>query len=44
MLQKDPVLIFDEPTNHLDLESVTALGEGLSHVPRHAPGRLTTAT
>jgi ATPase subunit of ABC transporter with duplicated ATPase domains len=30
MLQKSPVLIFDEPTNHLDLESVNALGEGLS--------------
>jgi ATPase subunit of ABC transporter with duplicated ATPase domains len=30
MLQQDPVLIFDEPTNHLDLESVNALGEGLS--------------
>ena len=30
MLRKDPVLIFDEPTNHLDLESVNALGEGLS--------------
>jgi ATPase subunit of ABC transporter with duplicated ATPase domains len=33
MLQKDPVLIFDEPTNHLDLESVNALGEGLSLFP-----------
>ena len=30
MLEKRPVLIFDEPTNHLDLESVNALGEGLS--------------
>ena len=30
MQQRDPVLIFDEPTNHLDLESVNALGEGLS--------------
>ncbi|HEV2471780.1 MAG TPA: ATP-binding cassette domain-containing protein [Chthonomonadales bacterium] len=30
MLRKDSVLIFDEPTNHLDLESVNALGEGLS--------------
>ncbi|MFN3649352.1 MAG: ABC-F family ATP-binding cassette domain-containing protein [Armatimonadota bacterium] len=30
MLQQNPVLIFDEPTNHLDLESVNALGEGLS--------------
>ncbi len=30
MLRKDPVLILDEPTNHLDLESVNALGEGLS--------------
>ena len=33
MLRKDPVLIFDEPTNHLDLESVNALGEGLSQFP-----------
>jgi ATPase subunit of ABC transporter with duplicated ATPase domains len=33
MLQQDPVLIFDEPTNHLDLESVNALGEGLSLFP-----------
>lgn len=33
MLQKDPVLVFDEPTNHLDLESVNALGEGLSVFP-----------
>ena len=33
MLQKDPVLIFDEPTNNLDLESVNALGEGLSTFP-----------
>ena len=30
MLEKRPILIFDEPTNHLDLESVNALGEGLS--------------
>ncbi len=30
MISRDPVLIFDEPTNHLDLESVNALGEGLS--------------
>ncbi|MEI6913548.1 MAG: hypothetical protein WCL39_00275, partial [Armatimonadota bacterium] len=30
MHEKNPVLIFDEPTNHLDLESVNALGEGLS--------------
>ena len=30
MQQKNAVLIFDEPTNHLDLESVNALGEGLS--------------
>jgi ATPase subunit of ABC transporter with duplicated ATPase domains len=30
MLRRDPVLILDEPTNHLDLESVNALGEGLS--------------
>jgi ATPase subunit of ABC transporter with duplicated ATPase domains len=33
MQQKDPVLIFDEPTNHLDVESVNALGEGLSSFP-----------
>jgi ATPase subunit of ABC transporter with duplicated ATPase domains len=33
MLQKNPVLLFDEPTNHLDLESVNALGEGLSAFP-----------
>ena len=33
MLEKNPVLIFDEPTNHLDLESVSALGEGLSQFP-----------
>jgi ATPase subunit of ABC transporter with duplicated ATPase domains len=33
MLEKHPVLIFDEPTNHLDLESVNALGEGLSQFP-----------
>jgi ATPase subunit of ABC transporter with duplicated ATPase domains len=33
MLKKDPALIFDEPTNHLDLESVNALGEGLSNFP-----------
>jgi ATPase subunit of ABC transporter with duplicated ATPase domains len=30
MLAQNPVLVFDEPTNHLDLESVNALGEGLS--------------
>jgi ATPase subunit of ABC transporter with duplicated ATPase domains len=30
MLEQNPILIFDEPTNHLDLESVSALGEGLS--------------
>lgn len=30
MLGKAPVLVLDEPTNHLDLESVNALGEGLS--------------
>ncbi len=30
MIRQDPVLILDEPTNHLDLESVNALGEGLS--------------
>ncbi len=30
MLEKHSVLIFDEPTNHLDLESVSALGEGIS--------------
>jgi ATPase subunit of ABC transporter with duplicated ATPase domains len=33
MLGKASVLIFDEPTNHLDLESVNALGEGLSLFP-----------
>jgi ATPase subunit of ABC transporter with duplicated ATPase domains len=33
MLEKHPVLVFDEPTNHLDLESVNALGEGLSQFP-----------
>ncbi|MBC7528390.1 MAG: ATP-binding cassette domain-containing protein [Chthonomonadaceae bacterium] len=30
MLEKKPILVFDEPTNHLDLESVNALGDGLS--------------
>src|SRR5512138_3083109 len=30
MLFKDNVLILDEPTNHLDLQSIAALGEGLS--------------
>jgi ATPase subunit of ABC transporter with duplicated ATPase domains len=30
MMRKDNVLILDEPTNHLDLESIAALGEGLS--------------
>jgi ATPase subunit of ABC transporter with duplicated ATPase domains len=30
MMKKDNVLILDEPTNHLDLESIAALGEGLS--------------
>jgi ATPase subunit of ABC transporter with duplicated ATPase domains len=30
MIARNPILIFDEPTNHLDLESVNALGEGLS--------------
>ena len=33
MLEKNPILIFDEPTNHLDLESVSALGEGISQFP-----------
>jgi len=33
MLEKHPVLVMDEPTNHLDLESVNALGEGLSLFP-----------
>ena len=30
MMRKDNVLILDEPNNHLDLESIAALGEGLS--------------
>ena len=30
MLFKDNVLVLDEPTNHLDLESIVALGDGLS--------------
>jgi len=30
MLMKDNVLILDEPTNHLDLESIIALGDGLT--------------
>lgn len=30
MLTKDNVLILDEPTNHLDLESIVALGDGLT--------------
>jgi ATPase subunit of ABC transporter with duplicated ATPase domains len=30
MLVQDNVLILDEPTNHLDLESILALGDGLS--------------
>ncbi len=30
MLTKDNVLILDEPTNHLDLESIIALGDGLT--------------
>ena len=30
MLTKDNVLVLDEPTNHLDLESIIALGDGLS--------------
>lgn len=33
MLLKKPILVMDEPTNHLDLESVSALGEGLSAFP-----------
>jgi ATPase subunit of ABC transporter with duplicated ATPase domains len=33
MMQKNPILVLDEPTNHLDLESVSALGEGLSLFP-----------
>lgn len=33
MMQKNPVIVLDEPTNHLDLESVSALGEGLSQFP-----------
>ena len=30
MLAQDNVLVLDEPTNHLDLESILALGDGLS--------------
>ncbi len=30
MLMKDNVLVLDEPTNHLDLESIIALGDGLT--------------
>jgi ATPase subunit of ABC transporter with duplicated ATPase domains len=30
MLTKNNVLVLDEPTNHLDLESIVALGDGLS--------------
>jgi ATPase subunit of ABC transporter with duplicated ATPase domains len=30
MLTKDNVLVLDEPTNHLDLESIIALGDGLT--------------
>jgi ATPase subunit of ABC transporter with duplicated ATPase domains len=30
MLSEDNVLILDEPTNHLDLESIVALGDGLT--------------
>ena len=30
MLEKNSVLVLDEPTNHLDLESIVALGDGLS--------------
>jgi ATPase subunit of ABC transporter with duplicated ATPase domains len=30
MLTKNNVLVLDEPTNHLDLESIIALGDGLS--------------
>jgi ATPase subunit of ABC transporter with duplicated ATPase domains len=30
MLAKDNVLVLDEPTNHLDLESIVALGDGLT--------------
>jgi ATPase subunit of ABC transporter with duplicated ATPase domains len=30
MLTQDNVLILDEPTNHLDLESILALGDGLT--------------
>ncbi|HET9754495.1 MAG TPA: ATP-binding cassette domain-containing protein, partial [Myxococcales bacterium] len=33
MLTKPNVLILDEPTSHLDLESISALGEGLSNYP-----------
>jgi ATPase subunit of ABC transporter with duplicated ATPase domains len=30
MLTQDNVLVLDEPTNHLDLESILALGDGLT--------------
>jgi ATPase subunit of ABC transporter with duplicated ATPase domains len=33
MLVKPNVLVLDEPTNHLDLESISALGEGLTNYP-----------
>src|SRR2546426_1011738 len=33
MLGKPNVLVLDEPTNHLDLESISALGDGLSSYP-----------
>jgi len=33
MLVKPNVLVLDEPTNHLDLESISALGDGLSSYP-----------
>jgi ATPase subunit of ABC transporter with duplicated ATPase domains len=33
MLVKPNVLVLDEPTNHLDLESISALGDGLTNYP-----------
>ena len=33
MLVQPNVLVLDEPTNHLDLESISALGDGLSNYP-----------
>jgi ATPase subunit of ABC transporter with duplicated ATPase domains len=33
MLVKPNILVLDEPTNHLDLESISALGEGLTNYP-----------